>query len=69
VAPTPDHVGIISAIQNTFSNVAGIIAPVITGALYSATGSFVLPLVVSGLLTLLGAAAYWFMVGRLEPLV
>jgi MFS transporter, ACS family, D-galactonate transporter len=68
IAPSKDLVGSIGGIQNTFSNIAGILAPIITGVLYSTTGSFVLPLIISGALTLLGALSYWFVVGELKPL-
>jgi len=68
VAPTMYDVGKIGAIQNTFSNIAGIIAPIITGALFSITGSFTLPLVLSGIIAVIGALSYWFIVGELKPL-
>jgi MFS family permease len=45
-----------------------IIAPIVTGILYENTQSFVAPLAVSGTLGILGAYAYWFIVGKLEPL-
>lgn len=68
VAPHVGLVGSIGSIQNTFSNIAGIIAPMITGAIYGATGSFAIPLFISGVLIFLGAASYWFLVGELEPI-
>lgn len=68
VAPSKNEVGRIGGIQNTFSNMAGIIAPIITGALFGLTGSFVLPLVISGVLAIIGALSYWFIVGELKPL-
>lgn len=68
VAPTHDTVGRIGGIQNTFSNIAGIVAPIITGALFGITGSFTLPLIVSGIIAIIGALSYWFIVGELKPL-
>lgn len=68
VAPSKHEVGRIGGIQNTFSNIAGIVAPIVTGALFGLTGSFVLPLVISGALAIVGALSYWFIVGELKPL-
>ncbi|MDD5469777.1 MAG: MFS transporter [Candidatus Peribacteraceae bacterium] len=68
VAPNKDAVGRIGGIQNTFSNMAGIIAPIVTGALFGLTGSFALPLLVSGIIAIIGAFSYWFIVGELVPL-
>jgi len=69
VAPTPDHVGSIAGIQNFASNLAGIITSTFTGVMVSITqGSFVIPLVVAGAFSLLGAFSYLFIVGRIEPL-
>lgn len=68
VAPSHDTVGRIGGIQNTFSNIAGIVAPIITGALFGMTGSFELPLIVSGIIAIIGAFSYWFIVGELKPL-
>ncbi len=68
VAPSTDLVGSIGGIQNTFSNCAGIVAPIVTGFLYSITGSFLLPLTISALLCVLGALSYWFIVGDLSPI-
>jgi MFS transporter, ACS family, D-galactonate transporter len=68
IAPSKNMVGRIGGIQNTFSNIAGIVAPIITGFLYEITGSFALPLLISGILAVLGAFSYWFVVGELKPL-
>lgn len=68
IAPTKYDVGKIGGIQNTFSNVAGIVAPIITGALFGLTGSFGLPLIISGCVAVVGALSYWFIVGELKPL-
>ena len=68
VAPTENQVASIGGIQNFASNLAGVGSPFLVGALYDATGSFVVPLVVVGCLGLLGALAYAFIVKRVEPL-
>ncbi|HEY9605544.1 MAG TPA: MFS transporter [Allocoleopsis sp.] len=68
IAPGPELVGTIGGIQNTFSNVAGIVAPVITGAIVARTGSFEVALIVSATVAILGAFSYWFIVGSLEPI-
>ncbi len=66
ISKTKHTVGIIGGVQNTFSNIAGIIAPLITGYLVQTTGSFIVPIVVSGILTIFGAASYWYGLGDLE---
>lgn len=68
IAQHKNQVGTIGGIQNTFSNIAGIVAPIITGWLYGVTHSFVLPLTISGVLAVVGALSYWFIVGELKPL-
>lgn len=59
-------VAIIGSIQNTFSNIAGIIAPIITGYLYHYSGTFLLPFLISCFVSLLGAFSYWYIVGELK---
>src|SRR3954462_9619059 len=68
VAPTEGQVASIGGIQNFASNIAGVGSPFAVGALYDVTGSFVVPLVAVGCLGLVGAAAYAFIVQRVEPL-
>lgn len=68
IAHNKNQVGTIGGVQNTFSNMAGIIAPIVTGTLFATTHSFVLPLVISGILAIVGASSYWFIVGELKPL-
>jgi ACS family D-galactonate transporter-like MFS transporter len=69
VAPSSKHVGSIGGLQNFASNFAGIFSPILIGALVDATGSFVLPLLIIGVVALLGAANYLFVMGRIERLV
>jgi ACS family D-galactonate transporter-like MFS transporter len=68
VAPSDGQVASIGGIQNFASNLAGVGSPFFVGALYDATGSFVVPLVVVGCLGLLGALSYAVIVKRVEPL-
>lgn len=69
LSKSSNNVGTIGGIQNTFSNMAGIVAPIITGFLIDLTGSFTAPIVLSGVIAVIGAASYWFIVGKLEPIV
>lgn len=55
-------VGTVSGIQNFGGNLGGIIAPVLTGFIAYKTGSFVLALGLCGVLLVIGALAYWFLI-------
>ncbi len=69
VAPTRAHVASIGGIQNFASNLAGVVTTSFTGVMLTIThGSFAIPLATAGVLCLLGAASYLFIVGRIEPL-
>lgn len=68
IAPSPNFVGTIGAIQNTFSNVAGVVAPLVTGLILAHTGSFEWALIASGVIAATGALSYWFVVGELSPI-
>lgn len=57
-------VGTIGGLQNFFGNLGGIVAPALSGFIAKATGSFALALGVTGILLMLGIAAYWFMVNQ-----
>lgn len=57
VAP-PNRAGSVAGIQAFFGNVAGILAPILTGFVAQSTHSFVLPLVIGGVAALLGAFVY-----------
>jgi len=63
----PSAVGALSSIQNFFGNIGAVSAPIVTGYLVSSTGSFTIALVVAGAMATLGAAAYIFILGDLEP--
>jgi MFS transporter, ACS family, D-galactonate transporter len=68
VAPTPRHVASIGGIQNFASNLAGVITAFFTGLVVQITGNYVVALVTAGLLALVGAFSYLFVVGPIEPL-
>ena len=69
VAPSPQLVGSLGGIQNGAANIAGVITATFTGLMLQITGgSYLVPLLVSAGFCLLGAAAYLFIVGRVEPL-
>jgi ACS family D-galactonate transporter-like MFS transporter len=61
-------VAALTSIQNFAGNTSGLLAPILTGYLYKTTGSFVVALVVAGMMVLMGAASYLFLVGKVEPL-
>ncbi|BBN97924.1 MFS transporter [Sporolactobacillus terrae] len=58
----------LGGVQNCASNFGGIIGPIVTGFIITATGSFVPALVVSGIATLLGALTYLFWLGKVEAI-
>jgi MFS family permease len=55
-----------TGLQNFFGNFAGIIAPALTGLVVQRTGRFFWAFVITGVISLLGSAAWTFGVGRLE---
>lgn len=63
----PSAVGALSSIQNFFGNIGAVSAPIATGYLVSSTGSFTIALVVAGAMATVGAAAYLFILGEIEP--
>jgi len=65
LATAKQDIAIIGSIQNTFSNISGIVAPIITGYLYGKTGSFLWPFILSIILSLVGAFSYWVIAGEL----
>lgn len=55
-------------IQNAIGNLAGIVAPIITGVLIDWTGKYTLGFLVAGLVALIGACSWIFLVRRVEPM-
>lgn len=68
VAPTRRHVASIGGIQNFASNLAGVCISSFVGVMLGKTGGFAIPLAVAGVLSLIGAASYLFLVGEIAPL-
>jgi MFS transporter, ACS family, D-galactonate transporter len=62
VAPKP-LIGLTGGLFNLCANLAGIITPLVVGFVVAATGSFYGALAYIGVLGLVGAAAYIFIVG------
>jgi len=60
-------VGALTGIQNFFGNIGGLLAPIVTGYLVNATGSFALSFVVAGGMALFGAVSYVLIVGDIGP--
>ncbi len=62
-----DEVGIWTGVENFAGNVAGFIAPLITGFLISWTGSYFPGFALAAVTLVAGLLAYWFIVGELRP--
>lgn len=65
-APAED-VGLWTGIENFAGNIAGILAPLLTGLLISRTGSYFPGFALAAAVLLAGLASYWFVVGELIP--
>jgi MFS family permease len=61
---TKSLVGTVSGLQNFGGNVAGIIAPWLTGAIAHRTGSFAAAFVLCGFILVGGALAYWLLMNE-----
>jgi len=61
----PAAAGRWAGMQNFLANIAGLIAPALTGVLVQITGSFKLPFTIEAAVALLGAAAWVFLTGPL----
>ena len=55
-------------IQNAVGNIAGIVAPVATGAIIDLTGNFSFAFLAAAVVALAGACAWIFLVRRVEPI-
>ncbi len=64
----PEDVGLWTGIENFAGNIAGILAPLLTGVLISQTGSYFPGFALAVIVLLAGLASYWFIVGELHPL-
>ena len=63
----PQMTGKWTGMQNGFGNLAGVVAPWLTGIIVARTGSYYLAFVAVSLVALAGAASFLFLVGRVEP--
>lgn len=63
-----DSAGRWMGIQNCIGNIAGLIAPFLTGALVDRTGSFTLAFLIAAAVSALGAVAWVFVVGPVAPI-
>lgn len=68
VAPSRKYVGTIGGIQNFASNLAGICISTFVGVMLGRTGGFLIPLLVAGGFSLLGAFSYLVIVPTIAPL-
>lgn len=69
VSPGKTHTASISGLMNSFGNLGGgVVAPIVTGVLLGATGSFVAPLLLGGVVAIVGAAAFIWGLGPIRPL-
>jgi len=59
-------VGSLTAIQNFFGNIGGLLAPIVTGYIVDATGSFTRSFVLAGGMALFGAFSYLLIVGDIK---
>ncbi|MEO9170289.1 MAG: MFS transporter [Candidatus Baltobacteraceae bacterium] len=62
----PDGTGRWVGIQNMIGNIAGLIAPSVTGILAERTGNFIVPFTITAIVTLAGGASWIFLVGKIE---
>lgn len=62
----PHATGKWTGLQNGFANLAGVVAPALSGFLIDRTGKFVLPFVVTAVLLGAGSLSWAFWVGRVE---
>ncbi len=68
VSPNRANVATIGGIQNMAANLAGIISPILVGVLMQFTHSFVIPLVLAGIVGLIGALIYGFWLPAVKPM-
>ena len=54
--------------MNFLNNMIGVVAPVTTGYIVGATGSFVGAFLAAGIVLVIGIVAYVFILGPLEPI-
>jgi ACS family D-galactonate transporter-like MFS transporter len=60
--------GTIGGVMNFMNNMMGVVAPITTGYIVGATGSFQLAFLVAGIVLVLGILSFIFVLGRLTPI-
>jgi ACS family D-galactonate transporter-like MFS transporter len=65
----PQAAGRWTGVQNFMGNLAGMIAPVLTGFIVDRTGQFFWPFAITAAISLLGALSWVFIVERVQPVV
>jgi len=62
----PQGTGKWTGLQNGFANLAGVVAPALTGFLVDRTGNFLAPLAITAAILVAGGLSWVFVVGRVE---
>jgi len=62
----PHATGKWTGLQNGFANLAGVVAPALTGFLVDRTGNFLMPLAITAAVLVAGGLSWVFVVGRVE---
>ncbi|CUH94597.1 putative membrane protein [Propionispora sp. 2/2-37] len=65
VAPK-NMTSVVAGLQNSVSNMGGVVGPIVTGAILQATGSFTMALLLSSLLLVIGILNYLFLLGKVK---
>jgi MFS transporter, ACS family, D-galactonate transporter len=58
----------IGGVMNFFNNLMGVVAPIVTGYIVAATGSFSAAFIAAAIVLVIGILAYVFVLGRLDPI-
>jgi len=59
----------LAGLQNSVSNMGGVVGPIVTGFIVATTGSFNIALLFSAALVVAAILNYLFLLGRVEPIV
>jgi MFS transporter, ACS family, D-galactonate transporter len=63
----PEELGVWTGMENFAGNIAGVLAPIVTGFLIARTGTYLPGFAVAAIVLAAGILAYWFIVGELKP--
>jgi ACS family glucarate transporter-like MFS transporter len=61
-------VATLGSTQNFFSNIGSALSPIVIGALYGATGSFTVPLLLTAAIIVAGALCFGLLIKKVEPI-